>query len=144
MIGHSGFPAEERRALEREVAHWKANHKCEVERARVLKERTDMPLERVKAYEQIGRLQEQVRGLEETYRRDLKMHEELYILRRTVYRIGKQLKGDVFEEEDIIRIGKELIAESGLCTACDGTGEDGDPDGGTYACDFCKGSGRSV
>lgn len=40
--------------LTRERDHWQANHRGEVERARVLKERTDMPLERVRAYNQIG------------------------------------------------------------------------------------------
>jgi Lar family restriction alleviation protein len=49
--------------LEREVQHWKANHACEVERARVLKDRTDMPLERVQAYEQISEMKEQLRRL---------------------------------------------------------------------------------
>lgn len=43
-----------------EVGHWKSNHHCEVERARVLKERLDMPLERVKAYELMGQLQKQL------------------------------------------------------------------------------------
>lgn len=38
--------------LEREVKHWKANHANEVKRARILKERTDMPMERVAAYHQ--------------------------------------------------------------------------------------------
>lgn len=42
--------------LESELKHWKSNHAAEVQRARVLKERTDMPLERVHAYEQIGQL----------------------------------------------------------------------------------------
>ena len=42
--------------LESELKHWKSNHAAEVQRARVLKERTDMPLERVQAYEQIGQL----------------------------------------------------------------------------------------
>lgn len=37
--------------LEAEVAHWKNNHETEVRRARILKERTDMPIERVQAYE---------------------------------------------------------------------------------------------
>ena len=40
------------RRLEREVTHWKANHATEVRRARILKERTDMPMERVAAYHQ--------------------------------------------------------------------------------------------
>jgi hypothetical protein len=44
-------------ALEAERDHWKANHDNQVERARVLTERTDMPLERVRAYRQIGDLQ---------------------------------------------------------------------------------------
>ena len=37
--------------------HWKANHDAQVERSRVLLERTDMPLERVQAHRQIGALQ---------------------------------------------------------------------------------------
>ncbi len=36
--------------LERERDHWKANHDNQVERARVLIDRPDMPLERVQAY----------------------------------------------------------------------------------------------
>ena len=40
------------RDLEREVTHWKANHATEVRRARILKERPDMPMERVAAYHQ--------------------------------------------------------------------------------------------
>ncbi len=36
--------------LERELQHWKANHDNRVEAARVLIERTDLPLERVTAY----------------------------------------------------------------------------------------------
>lgn len=46
--------AELRAELERlhaAVVHWKSNHAAEVRRARVLKERKDMPLERVQAYE---------------------------------------------------------------------------------------------
>lgn len=46
-----------------EIAHWKNNHATEVRRARVLKERTDMPLERVRAYEQIGELREEIERL---------------------------------------------------------------------------------
>jgi crotonobetainyl-CoA:carnitine CoA-transferase CaiB-like acyl-CoA transferase len=45
----------ERDALKAEVAHWKANHTCEVQRARILKERPDIPIERVQAYEQWGK-----------------------------------------------------------------------------------------
>ena len=44
--------------LEKDVAHWKNNHATEVRRARILKERTDMPIERVQAYEQWGKDQE--------------------------------------------------------------------------------------
>ena len=36
-------------ACQAALAHWKNNHATEVRRARILKERTDMPLERVHA-----------------------------------------------------------------------------------------------
>ena len=47
----------ENKRLRSEVAHWKKNHAAEVERARVLKERLDMPFERVLAYEKYKALQ---------------------------------------------------------------------------------------
>ena len=50
--------------LEWDVTHWRANHAAEVNRARVLKERPDMPLERVEAYKQIGELLARVAELE--------------------------------------------------------------------------------
>ena len=50
--------------LEREVTHWKANHANEVKRSRILKERPDMPIERVRAYEQWGEDQERIKELE--------------------------------------------------------------------------------
>jgi hypothetical protein len=37
--------------IEKEVKHWKSNHEHEVERARLIKIRTDLPLERAKAYD---------------------------------------------------------------------------------------------
>ena len=53
--------ADERiKQLEAEVAHWKANHTNEVRRARILKDRPDMPIERVRAYEQWGAYQQQL------------------------------------------------------------------------------------
>ncbi len=42
-------------AMTKDRDHWKNNHATEVRRARVLKERTDMPIERVAAYEQWGK-----------------------------------------------------------------------------------------
>lgn len=51
------------RELEREVTHWKANHATEVRRARILKERADMPMERVAAYEQWSKDQEELEAL---------------------------------------------------------------------------------
>ena len=50
--------------LECDLTHWRANHAAEVRRARVLKERPDMPLERVEAYKQIGELLARVAELE--------------------------------------------------------------------------------
>lgn len=45
--------------LRSEVLHWKKNHHWEVERARLLKDRLDMPVERVRAYELCKKLQEE-------------------------------------------------------------------------------------
>ena len=50
----------ERGELARQVAHWKANHASVVKQARILKERPDMPIERVKAYENWVAMAEQV------------------------------------------------------------------------------------
>lgn len=50
--------------LEKEVAHWKNNHETEVRRARILKERTDMPIDRVRAYEKWGEDQRRIVELE--------------------------------------------------------------------------------
>lgn len=47
-------------AAQAEVAHWKNNHETEVRRARTLKERTDMSIERVQAYEKWGEDQRQL------------------------------------------------------------------------------------
>jgi hypothetical protein len=43
-------------AIKAEVSHWKANHANMVNRSRVLIDRTDLPLERVKAFEQLETL----------------------------------------------------------------------------------------
>ena len=50
--------------LEKEVAQWKNHHETEVRRARILKERNDMPIERVQAYEQWGKDQARIAELE--------------------------------------------------------------------------------
>lgn len=44
--------------LEKEVAHWKNNHANMVDRTRVLIEREDLPIERINAYRQLERMQE--------------------------------------------------------------------------------------
>ncbi|MDA8114134.1 MAG: hypothetical protein M0Z43_05355 [Acidithiobacillus sp.] len=67
--------------------------------------------------------------------------EEVYNLRLLLYRTGNRLLHDWVDDDDCLEIGKELIVESRLCTYCDGTGEDGDEDGGSYACYACKGKG---
>jgi hypothetical protein len=46
-----------------EVRHWKANHENQVARARFLVERGDIPLERVRAYEEMAELRAQVKRL---------------------------------------------------------------------------------
>ena len=57
MAAHIRELQAEVEAAKAEASHWKANHDNQVRRARVLMERTDMPLERVRAYRQIGDLQ---------------------------------------------------------------------------------------
>ncbi|RQT26128.1 hypothetical protein DF037_20785 [Burkholderia contaminans] len=47
-------------AISKERDQWKANHDAQVQRARVLIDRPDVPLERVQAYQQIGELRRQV------------------------------------------------------------------------------------
>ena len=47
-------------ALVYNIAHWKNNHATEVRRARILKERPDLPIERVQAYEKWGEDQAQL------------------------------------------------------------------------------------
>lgn len=55
----------DKQKAEQEAAHWKANHECEVSRARVLKERPDMPLERVNAYNRMVELEEENKALKQ-------------------------------------------------------------------------------
>lgn len=59
---------EENNQLRVELAHWKNNHDTEVRRARILKERTDMPIERVQAYEQWGKDQAELAAAKERER----------------------------------------------------------------------------
>lgn len=54
----------EQKAL-KELDHWKANHECEVSRARVLKERPDMPLERIAAYNRMVELEDENKSLKQ-------------------------------------------------------------------------------
>lgn len=42
--------------LQNQVKHWMSNHATEVERARLLKERPDLPIERIRAYENYQKL----------------------------------------------------------------------------------------
>lgn len=78
------------------------------------------------------------------------MTENEYNLRMEIYQIGLKLEGDILEEDQIIRIGKELIAMSRVCENCAGKGEDGDPPdsngvgGGVGICERCKGNCFSV
>ena len=49
--------------LEQKAAtqHWQANHDCQVEKSRLLFDRLDLPVERVRAYELVTRLQDQAK-----------------------------------------------------------------------------------
>jgi 5'-3' exonuclease len=49
--------------LEQKAAtqHWQANHDCQVEKTRLLFDRRDLPVERVRAYNLVERLQDQAK-----------------------------------------------------------------------------------
>ncbi|QDH49060.1 hypothetical protein PHYNN_230 [Pantoea phage Phynn] len=51
------------RGIESLAKHWEANHATEVHRSRMLKERPDMPLERVSAYDRMVALEEENKSL---------------------------------------------------------------------------------
>jgi hypothetical protein len=43
--------------------HWQANHDCQVEKTRLLFDRRDLPVERVRAYKLVERLQDQAKSV---------------------------------------------------------------------------------
>ncbi|WFD55561.1 hypothetical protein phi5_81 [Enterobacter phage phi5] len=65
LVSDLSLALRDKQKAESEVAHWKANHECEVSRARVLKERPDMPLERVNAYNRMVELEEENKALKQ-------------------------------------------------------------------------------
>lgn len=68
-------------------------------------------------------------------------------IRLAMFEAGRKVELFALDENEAVTIGRELIAESGVCYACRGTGEDGDPPdangegGGVWACRKCGGSG---
>lgn len=48
---------------QKNIDHWKTVHQNMVDRARFLHERTDLPVERIRAWEEMGRLQAEVKRL---------------------------------------------------------------------------------
>ena len=65
LVSDLSLSLRDKQKAESEAAHWKANHECEVSRARVLKERPDMPLERVNAYNRMVELEEENKALKQ-------------------------------------------------------------------------------
>lgn len=65
LVSDLSLALRDKQKAESEAAHWKANHECEVSRARVLKERPDMPLERVNAYNRMVELEEENKALKQ-------------------------------------------------------------------------------
>lgn len=65
LVSDLSLALRDKQKAENEAAHWKANHECEVSRARVLKERPDMPLERVNAYNRMVELEEENKALKQ-------------------------------------------------------------------------------
>jgi hypothetical protein len=90
--------------------------------------------------EQIKKLQDDIAAQNDRYHLMLSDIEDLYALRRVVFQIGKQLEGYELDEEDIRRLGKQLMAESRICPTCEGDGLGGDPEGGMGPCEDCNGA----
>lgn len=65
LVDDLSLALRDKQKAEQEAAHWKANHECEVSRARVLKERPDMPLERVNAYNRMVELEKENEALKQ-------------------------------------------------------------------------------
>lgn len=65
LVSDLSLALRDKQKAEQEAAHWKANHECEVSRARVLKERPDMPLERVNAYNRMVELEKENEALKQ-------------------------------------------------------------------------------
>lgn len=72
------------KASQNEAQQWKANHECEVQRARVLKERPDMPLERVNAYNRMVELENENKALKERMA-SLQNLESLHMMVNTIH-----------------------------------------------------------
>ncbi|WP_250519514.1 hypothetical protein [Caballeronia sp. NCTM1] len=112
-------PSAEIAALRKERDHWKANHDAQVSRARLLIERTDLPLERVRAYEELAALRERIAGMEKDAERMSALCDELDRNRRNVRydgmpiwdamcdAIGADLDGNAFRRAIDAAIAKE-------------------------------------
>ncbi|MGR2681606.1 hypothetical protein [Chromobacterium haemolyticum] len=79
---------------EQEHDHWKAKHDNQVQRARILLERPDMPLERVKAYERYAALEQDAARYREL--RDGLVSGELENnpMGEAMYELGKRVCGE--------------------------------------------------
>lgn len=86
--------------LEAERDHWKANHDNRVEAARLLIERTDMPLERVKAYKRYMELAAQNEALREA------LEEVKSLIGETAGVYGLHLNGDLSPWAEIEQGGR--------------------------------------
>lgn len=85
----------ENEELKKEVKHWKANHQNMVDRARVLIERTDMPIERTEFYKKYEEIQFEVNLLN----REKSIYAELV----------NSLKNDIKELQAELEIAKKEV-----------------------------------
>lgn len=90
------------RTLAAERDHWKANHDAQVERARLLHERPDLPIERVKAYEQVGRMRSALEAIASLKAAALAMIEDQSIPETAITTAGLK---------DAVRIANNALRE---------------------------------
>lgn len=93
-------------ASERQTAHWKANHACEVQRARVLKDRLDMPLERVKAYAYIGSVQARNGVLSSALEKIIEMNQQ--------YCVDRYDDANQAESMSCVQVARKALSDNNL------------------------------
>lgn len=107
-------------AADDEAAHWMANHNNQVARARILIERTDVPIDRVEAYKQIGDLQTALALLQEDSDECDRLRDRLsHILRGVAVALkGPEAPGLGHSWHDLAEVAQSIKLDAMRFLAC--------------------------